>query len=183
MKTGRLLAIALLASVAVLGGCRNPFNPAAQIRFDRFYAGAAATPILSIQQSQAGTMKSSPTSAGDLVTLVQISNTSTVPGRITGYNVVYRQISDGQPIAACGGAAGRRFQTHIAVSYLQSNYSAEAITYPLPFITIVTDELLNHIATNLTTIDGGIDCEVTFYGEDDNGYDIQVEGVLHIDVL
>jgi len=181
MKHHRILAIALIASVVAFGGCRNPFNPSARVRFDRFYAGIDSLPILTIQQSAAGTMSNSITNLPQLLTVAAISNTSTVPAKITGYNVVYRELSTGLPIASCGGAGGRRFSALINVPFLLNNYYPAAST-GAP-IMIVTNELLTHIATNLTTLNGGIDCEVTFYGEDENGYDIQVDGVLHIDVL
>jgi hypothetical protein len=183
MKTGRNTALLLVALMVLSGGCRNPFNPDARIRFDRFYAGTTGLPILTIQQNQASTLKNSIATVGQIQCQVALSNKSTVPGRITGYNVVYRQLSTGLPIPSCGGAAGRRFQTHFIVTALGSNYSTAQDAVIPRYVEMVTDELLTHIATDLSTVDGGIDCEVTFYGEDDNGYDIKVEGVLHIDVL
>jgi len=186
MKTGRFLALAVVATMAVLGGCRNPFNPSARIRFDRFFVGSENLPSLTIPYSTAGTLATGPTSTvlQTIRTKAQLSNASSVPGKITGYNVVYRQISDGQPIAVCGGAAGRRFSALIYIPFLADNSKTkEVLPNDGAYVLIVTSELLTYISTAPATVNGGIDCEVTFYGEDDNGYDIQVEGVLHIDVL
>jgi len=182
MNTRRIFTAAAVAAMVALGGCRNPFNPSARIRFDQFYCGPNATPVLRITQTSASTDAGDITKFfPDMATQVGLINDSTVPGKITGYNVVYRQLSTGQPIAVCGGAAGRRYQTLITLPALASNYSANINTKR--YIMIVTDELMTHIATDLSTVSGGIDCEIIFYGEDDNGYDLQVEGVLHIDVL
>ena len=181
MNTGRFLALTLTAIMTVLAGCRNPFNPSAQIQFDRFYAGTSFAYALPIKQASAGSMASSSANLPELLTVVQLSNSSKVSGKITGYNVVYRQLSNGQPIATCGGATGRRFNTYFNIQALSSNAIPSATGQHV--LGIVTAELLTYISMNLTTVNGGIDCEVTFYGEDDNGYDIQLDAVLHIDVL
>jgi len=181
MKASRVLGTAAVLAALVQGGCRNPFNPPAQIRFDRFYAGENFAQVLSIKQTDALSIGKDAANINRLRTTAQFSNTSTVRGTITGYTTVYRQISSGKPIESCGGAAGRRFSTVIMVDGLKSN-AATSLQAFTP-IMMITSELLSHISTDLTTLNGGIDCETTFYGEDENGYEIEVEGVLHIDVL
>lgn len=182
MKALRLLPLLLLFLPA--SGCRNPFNPAAKVRFERFYAGSTFEYFLSINQGTANTLITGTGSFANveaIATRAQFVNSSTVPAFITGYSVVYRQVATGLPIPECGGAVGRRFQVHFPVIELASNASA-----PLGQVfnvQIVTSELVTFIANNLDTTSGGIDCEVTFYGEDDNGYDIKLDASLHIDVF
>jgi hypothetical protein len=181
MKTRRLFAVCAAIAALGFGGCRNPFNPNAKLRFERWQVGPNSDYILILQQNTATTLANNATSLPDLITTALISNASTVAAKITGYNVVYRQLSTGNPIASCGGAAGRRFSMFAYISAMATNQYGES---QLPFnVMLITNELLTHIGGDLTTTSGGIDCEVTFFGEDENGYDIQLDAVLHIDVL
>lgn len=181
MKTRRLFAVCMAVAVLAFGGCRNPFNPDAKLRFERWVVGPNQEFTLRITQNSAGALETVSENLENLITTANITNASTVPAKITGYNVVYRQLSSGEPIASCGGAAGRRFSLFARIDGMASNVYGEA-SLQLPAM-LVTNELLTHIAGDLTTTNGGIDCEVTFFGEDENGYDIQLDAVLHIDVL
>ncbi len=181
MTRARLSAALGAALVATLAaGCRNPFDPKADIRFARFFTSIDFGYILTISQNDANNL-STPANAGRIMVIIQLDNFSTVSATYTGYSVVYRQLFDNQPIADCGGAAGRRFKTLMRVPALQNNTSVPfQDSYDLP---IVTTELLTYIANTTSLQSGGIDCEITLYGEDENGHDIRTEAVLHIDVF
>jgi len=176
----RRLVPALALAAVMATGCRNPFDPSATIRFDRFFAGPTLGYVLSLDQSLALTYISGVMN-DNILTSAQFSNTSSVPAKMSGYTVVYRQISTGLPIPMCGGAAGRRFNAPFYINALSDNLTESAATSAQ--LMIVTSELMTHVSNDLSTTSGGIDCEITFYGEDENGHDVTIKAVLHIDIF
>lgn len=192
-----LRARCFLAAVAVaVTGCVNPFDPTADIKLERFFANGGLITV--VVQSTA--ISNAETPGITLQTTEAVfSNYSTVGGEITSYSVVYRQLTaqpspvdlpPGSPIPSLGGAAGRRFYTLVHFQGLRDNTDPKEFNTFNMLPRIITNELLQYIGGNpaysngigSSAIGGGIDCEVIFFGQDHNGHDIKVSGVLHVQV-
>ena len=180
-------AIPLL--LAALAGCRNPFDPSADVIIDHFNPR-----MQSLNQAEWSTQIPLPGTSWDMnVQYIQIfmRNFSTVGVSFTSYTVVYRQVAAQQtvipplpansPIAAVGGAEGLTFKI---VTHLPGMRSSNDVNYQERSweIQIVTDNLLQYI-NNTETKSGGIDCEITMHGTDHNGHDVTATGVFHIEVF
>jgi len=180
----RALPSCLIAAVLALSaasGCRNPFDPEADVIFDRFFCGATYTYVLLIERVKVtnGVLYGR-AEEGKLFVGAQLLNSSSVSATIKSYTVVYKDVYTGAPISSCGGSAGRRFYSSLYLSGLNNNTSA--YTTNLLQMKVVTNELLDHIKNNAYTINGGIDCEISFHGVDDNGHDLKIDTTLHIEV-
>ena len=181
----RLMALLPLA----LAGCQNPFDPEADLRLAQ-WGGLNGGIVIILEQAKAATTYKAP---GDPIHNgidATIWNYSSVPVTLRSYTVVYRQIGQqsapcslpaGNAICKLGGAAGRRFTLtqHLGgMTQYGSGYAATTIKFrPL------TGELLDHIAADLNTINGGVDMEIMFYGTDHNGHDVKVGGSIHIEIF
>lgn len=190
MNRASVRSLLLVLTGLTFLGCRNPFDPMAEIRLERFFANGGLFTI--VNQSTALTSVDSG-GAGIQQAVAEFSNFSTVGGVFTSYNVVYRQLTAqpspinlpaGSPIPSLGGASGRRFYIRNHFQGLRDNSNTNGYNLFDVFTRIITAELLNYIGsgTGASTIGGGIDCEVVFFGEDHNGHEIKVNGVLHVQV-
>jgi len=180
MKKFSILLLSALTAFSA-AGCRNPFDPEADVVFDRFFCGSLYSPVLLIDRKLVtnGTLYTR-VQAGQLFVAAQFLNFSSVYTSFVSYTVVYRDVYTGAPISSCGGAAGRRFYSSFLVNALANNTSSNTST--ATDIAVVTNELLDHIKNNAYTINGGIDCEISFAGVDGNDHDIKVDATLHIEV-
>jgi hypothetical protein len=178
------IAVALVAVTCT--GCQNPFDPSADLRLIRWFANGDL--VVQITQSLAGgSAKSDPLLQSTRMT---IGNFSSVPVTLTSYVVVYRQVGAvtgssplpaGSPIPVLGGAGGRRYPIQLHVRGLEDNSGLFAQA-DLD-LQIVTNDFLDYIFNNASTINGGIDCEVEVFGTDHNGHDVTVAGALHVEVF
>lgn len=185
--TRRAIVLALPLLMAV-GGCRNPFDPPADVKLIRFFCQDTDSLFAIIEQTLANGYIAV---ASKQRTRAELANYSTVPGEITSYSVVYRQLTaqpapvnlpPGSPIPSLGGAAGRRFYIHDYIGALTDNTSGQGYSVTTVRPKIINPELLSYIYTNSSTIGGGIDCEVVFFGTDENGHEIKISGVVHVEV-
>jgi hypothetical protein len=178
------------AALGLIAGCRNPFDPSADIRLERFFANGGLITIV----TQATALNSVDSNGAGIQSVrADFSNFSTVGGNFTSYTVVYRQLpaqpapvnlDPGSPIPSLGGAAGRRFYELVHFQGLRDDTNTNGFNTFSMFPRIITAELLKYIGSGLgsSSIGGGIDCEVIFFGEDHNGHEIKVGGVLHVQV-
>lgn len=183
----RTLFLCGLLGATLSAGCRNPFDPQADVKLVRFYS-TTGDYIERVLQTSALTWIDS---TDRHVIQLLIYNYSSVGVRFFSYTAVYRQVGiqptvvpvlpPGQPIAALGGAAGRRYMADIYLMGLSNNRNDYSVT--LAPLIILTEELLTYIGTNASTRNGGIDVDVTLYGIDDNDHDVVVGGTFHIEVL
>jgi len=181
----------LLAAAGIMAtGCINPFDPSADVRLERFFANGGLIAIINQSTALANVDSNG---ASEQTVNVAFSNFTTVGGQITSYSVVYRQLTAqpapvnleaGSPIPSLGGAAGRRFYTLLHFQGLRDNTNPVEYTTFTLFPRIITAEVMKYIGSGLgaSAIGGGIDCECIFYGEDHNGHDIKVSGVLHVQI-
>jgi len=177
MKRARLL----LAAAGVLAvGCRNPLDPKADIRIENI------TGLNRILQSNAATLGNDPQ-----FTTVQFASYGTVGCAFNGYTVVYRQVGPqndpacsqgpGQPICALGGAAGRRYSVRFHMGPKNDDLTLSVVnSYSFA---ILTPEVMKYISAHTDTTNGGIDCDLTFFGTDHNDHDITVTGTFHVEVF
>jgi hypothetical protein len=177
-----LAAIPLL--LAALAGCRNPFDPSADVIIDHFEPR-----MQSLNQSDWNNQITQPWGVQSVNIFVR--NFGTVGVSFTSFTVVYRQVADqplavpplpaNSPIAAVGGAEGLTFKIVVHLLGLQSAYnSSQERSWN---IQVVTDNLLRYIGEHTETKSGGIDCEITMHGTDHNGHDVTATGVFHIEVF
>ena len=179
----------LIVAVGLASGCRNPFDPSADVRVLRFLVDGNDY-YASIDQGTAN----SPTNAPQVVMVVV--NYSTVPVEFTSYTVVYRQVgpqnsptcpaSPNSPICALGGATGRSYRIVDYMSGLTNTWASLPIRYTrqdLP-LRVATDELMMYIFNEPATdiMAGGIGAYITIHGVDQNGHDVRASGTLHIEV-
>ncbi len=186
MKTLRLAPLLVLAFAV---GCRNPFDPSADIRLEQFTGNQGLFVEFTQADAAAGVVL---TSLGDQVTPVVLVNYSTVAAQITSYTVVYRQLTaqpgaglaPGSPIPSLGGAAGRRFNFIVHIAGLADDTTSAGFNSTALYPSIITAELIQYIGgpQGNSTIGGGIDCEVIFFGEDHNGHEVKVPGSIHVQV-
>lgn len=179
---------ALAAGLLLLGsaGCRNPFDPEADLRMWRIDA-CGGGPVVQILQSDA--LVGAMTNTCLQRVIATVLNYSSVQASLTSYSVVYRQISaqtgacpqpPGSPICSLGGAGGRKFAIREHVDALTNNASENTQTDV--WMMVLTPEVLTYIGTNTSTIGGGIDMDITLFGTDHNGHDVKVGGTIHIEV-
>lgn len=197
MKTSvRSRAVAGLAAILLLAasGCINPFDPKANVRLWRFEVNGNATQlVVQIVQANAINLIAGPPT----VSAVVLNESTSVGVIFDSYTVVYRQNAaqtgtctqpPGSPICSLGGAAGRRFALHWHLAPVNTNPvgSGGATTawtsLSLP-LSVITAELLQYIASNQTTINGGIDMDITLSGTDHNGHDVKAGGTCHIEIF
>lgn len=173
-------ARALLAGLGVVAlGCRNPFDPSADVRVE---VGG----FVIFDQSNAATQVSQMWTH-----TVQFTNYSSVPARFTSYTVVYRQVGaqtdpacpqpPGQPVCSLGGAAGRRYPLVVEVGPRITNDAPPATGFAS--VLIYTPEFFRYVSTHGETTEGGFDVELTFFGTDDNGHDLTVSEINHADII
>jgi len=185
----RILSLATIPLLmAPFTGCRNPFDPSADVIIDHFEPRMG-----SMKQGEWNNEITRPGASwavqAQYVT-VFIRNYSTVGVSFSSYTVVYRQVSEQagaipplpahSPITAAGGAEGLTFKfvAHLLGLQYPNNEGQERSWN----IQVVTDDLLRYCA-NTETQSGGIDCEITMHGTDHNGHDVTVSGVWHLEVF
>jgi hypothetical protein len=187
------VALALLQAggLAVLaGGCENPFDPAADVRLIRLSWTRNGNSIALIEQATAYTNNKTDLGAQSLD--VTVGNFSSVPAVLTRVVVVYKQVGPqtlascpqpaGSPICSLGGAGGRRWDLVAHVPGLVNNFTGTGYTALTFRFAPIHEGLLNYIQLNPETTGGGIDLEITMFGEDHNGHDVRVNGTFHIEV-
>ena len=186
MKGHTLLLLSIIAASA---GCRNPFDPTADIKLIRFFANGGL--FVTVEQVQA--INDITNSTGVQNVRADFANYSTVPAEFTSYTVVYRQLTAqpapvnlpaGSPIPTLGGAAGRRGYFRWNAGSLLDNTNPVGYTVTSLFPRVITAEFLSYVGGSLgtSTIGGGIDCEIIFFGTDDNGHEVKIDGTLHVDI-
>lgn len=190
-------AVILAAAIAATtGGCRNPFDPAAEIRVNRFRV-QGDNYVGSITQTQAISYITNPTWGGRAVQSVRIviDNLGTVPVVFDSYTVVYRQVGPqnsatctlppNSPICSLGGALGKRYHILTRMTGVTSSGQYQGyVQYEFP-LRVITDDFLTYVdkAEPSDIKAGGVDCYVTVYGVDENGHDVKADGSVHLDVL
>jgi len=190
MKARGLLVLAAAATAGLVSGCRNPFDPTADIRFRRFQANSGYI----------ATINADPTNVTNIINQswqdfynvrMEIAVYSSVPVSWTSYTVVYRQVAaqvkecglpPGSPICSLGGAGGRRFPIRRHTRGLLSNASVPLNPNQTILLRPFPEEFLQYISGNGEAVSGGIDVDITIQGEDHNGHDIEVSGTLHVEV-
>ncbi len=184
MKTFKSAALLILTGIA-LAACRNPFDPSADIRLVRFY-DYGGNFVMSLLQDQADTAIEEDWKHR---VRAQIYNYSSVAAKFHSYTVVYKQVGPqanaglgpGLPIPSLGGAAGRRYTAGFYIRGLLNN-EADFVDEQFSVL-ILTDEFFMYVKNNTDTVDGGIDCELTFYGVDENDHDVTVGGTFHVEIF
>jgi len=188
----RVRHLTLVLAALAMTSCRNPFDPSADLKLLRFFGNGGLIVLI----NQVDAKNDIDYSNGSPVqnTSVEIANYSTVAAQITSYSVVYRQLTlqpspvnlpPGSPIPTLGGAAGRRFNSIIHIPALADNTTAAGFNTTTLSPRIITREFLEYVGTGglgASTIGGGIDCEIIFYGEDHNGHEVKLSGVLHVEI-
>ncbi len=202
------LLVFLLIAAGVSTGCRNPFDPEADVRINRFLAQGNNF-VAQIEQADANNLITNQFVGGVNMQQVRVvvDNLTTVPVTFESYTVTYIQIAKqgdfmpnspvslspcvqppGSPICSLGkdGTARYHFLAHLG------GLNTDPGGLPFPVVTqgtfdlrIITEELLTYIF-NAAPSDiqaGGIDCEITLLGTDHNGHDVQASGTLHIEVF
>jgi hypothetical protein len=188
MTYRRLLVLVAAAVAGLVAGCRNPFDPTADIRFRRFQANSGYIATINADPTNVTNIINSKWDSFYSVTM-EISLYSSVPVSWRNYTVVYRQVAEqvaqcglppGSPICSLGGAGGRRFPMRVHSRGLLSNDSVPVTdTISLrPF----SEEFLKYVSGNGEAVSGGIDVDITVQGEDHNGHDVEVSGTLHVEV-
>jgi len=188
MNARRFLVLLAATTAGLVSGCRNPFDPTADIRFRRFYANSGYI----------STINADPTNVTNIINSkwdgfygvsMEIAVYASVPVTWTSYTVVYRQVAaqvsqcglpPGAPICSIGGAGGRRFLIRRHTRGIVTNDLVPMTdTVALrPF----SEEFLRYISGNGEAVSGGIDVDITIQGEDHNGHDVEVSGTLHVEV-
>lgn len=196
-----LLTILVLAG-SLSTGCRNPFDPAAQVDIVRFFAQGTFCGSGGFVAQITQTPLDPPSTSVDQKqrVCVMLRNTSSVNVLFTSYTVVYRQLGrqglwpsctlsptcrpPDSPIAALGDAAGRRYTFVLHMQGVRFAGTPTQTTLQVP-VRIITEELLEYIedAPPVDIQSGGLDCDITLHGEDHNGHDVKVSGTLHIEVF
>ncbi|MEK7476959.1 MAG: hypothetical protein AAB152_15150 [Candidatus Coatesbacteria bacterium] len=178
-RTFARVAIAAAVLLAA-GGCRNPFDPSADIELTRLevtgngsYGG---TSIVIYQTELAG-----PTYAfGDWVVTCRFTYKNKVSAYLNSVTITYTDI-DGNPVTAYKAVGGRTFKITFRIPGVRDDnfyYEGEGIDSSLSLRVVdlkVIEELKAPPPGSKV-----IFADIVLRGQDDNGYDLRLEGRIAI---
>jgi hypothetical protein len=187
----RVLIAGMLVTAAVASGCRNPFDPEADVRILNFSASSGGNTVqLLYSECMNLATGSNQWKMGVTATVVNFGTPGVL---LTSYTAVYRtmaklppplSLEPDTPIPDLGGAAGKRYRIlrHVqgVTSANSSNYYSTALTINL---NVISEEFARFIYTHSDIVNGGADIIVTLQGEDHNGHDVTCSGVLHVEIM
>lgn len=181
--------VALVATVALAsGGCRNPFNPSADIELAQLISnnnnGANGNDVI-IYPSELGS-STLPTQNWIVTASFVIKNK--VAATITSVNIQYTDL-DGNPVTTYRATGGKSYKTTLLIHPMTDDNNAGDFSYSGGFgegapgsmaIYLVDRNVTNEISAPGYPGNGFMFAIVTFRGQDDNGYDFVLSGKIGI---
>ena len=176
-RTARVV-LALLAGLGA-AGCRNPFSPQADIELAHIYdASDSARFELRVQRQTPPIQEWVYTTFGMAVPIFIVKNKVGV--NITKVNIVYTDLA-GNPVTTYRTTGGKTFRVlwHMDPRFdFTNSYGGEGVGWGFGIVVLdgnVYTELANQVGDTKAVI-----AHLTFWGEDDNGYDVKLTGAITI---
>jgi len=177
---------ALLAVTLTLAGCRNPFNPSADIELAQLVAVNYADEVVIYPSQLSGGGSTLP--IDQWVADAQFVIKNKVSATITSVNIVYTDLN-GNEVTAYKATGGKTYKTTLRLHPMWDDNNSGGFSYSGGFsegegtlmqIYIVDRQVINEITAPGYPADKFMFAVVTFRGQDENGYDFKLSAKIGI---
>jgi hypothetical protein len=174
-------AIARAAVVAAVllgtGGCRNPFDPSADIELTQLTGNYGPSVVIYQAAELGGTTKP----FSNWTVTCHFTYKNKVAAYLTSVTVTYTDM-DGNPVTAYKSIGGRTFKITFRIEGVRDNTGSdegEGSGTSLS-LRVVDGRVLDEITSSSYPGDKVMYANVVLRGQDDNGYDLRLEGRIAI---
>jgi len=180
MKRALQMAVTT-AALLVAGGCRNPFDPSADIELARIYVQFSGATSIAIYQSQDLQNLTQLTSAWRWTVNCHLVYKNKVSAYIDSVNITYTD-SAGNAVTSYKSIGGRSFRVTFRIEGVRDNTSTDeseggATTLSL---NVVDRRVIDELISPSYPSDKVMFANIVLRGEDANGYDLRLEGRIAI---
>jgi hypothetical protein len=172
MKNHMRIAAAFLPVVLLATGCRNPFDPSCDVEFTALIAGNMNSVfIYSYQIPGSGTINFDPW---------KVTAQFLVRNKVAAL-ITYTDL-DGNEVTAYKATGGRSFRTTFRLAPMTSNSPASQGegTETTISLYVVDKKVLDELLSPSYPTNKFMFANIVFRGEDENGYDVRLEGRIAI---
>ncbi len=167
------IAAALFMAAALATGCRNPFDPDCDVELTSLAANGHYIVIFSGSIPSSGSINFDPWKATATFTVK-----NKVSAVITSVSISYTDL-DGNPVTAYKATGGRSFKTTFRLPGVTGNNQGEGQQTSIELY-VVDKKVLDELQSPSYPTNKFMFADIVFRGEDENGYDIRLEGRIAI---